>query len=416
MANRNTGPTSLTRRGFVALAAANGLGAVVGPRARAGGQTAPERKASRVEGIEGKGPVVGAYYYPWYRASRRTGGQEGTAIGWMRKALRGRLEPPHMPRIGIYSSHHAETIAEHIAQSKRGGIDFWAVSWWGPSQQTDSIIKNHLLEHPDAGQLKYALLYESTGRLGSLQRPTYTRLLDDFQYMSQTYFDNPHYLRIDGRPVVFIYLTRVYFRDRGLDALRNLRKRFPQVYLVGDDVFGSGYRQQDAQRWDAVTAYDVYGQSLKTDGATHAALDRLSTTYANAKTIANGVGTGFIPAVSPGFNDRAVRNGHPGRARYFKDVPGSREGDIFRAMLRQIALPNIDSRAGNVMMVTSFNEWYEDTQIEATTGTAPPTTKDDSESGVFFTEGDLYADYGHLYLDILREETKRPSAVPSNGT
>ena len=55
-------------------------------------------------------------------------------------------------------------------------------------------------------------------------------------------------------------------------------------------------------------------------------------------------------------------------------------------------------------MVTSFNEWYEDTQIEATLGTAQPTTRDDSASGVFYTAGDSYADYGYLYLDILREE------------
>ena len=55
------------------------------------------------------------------------------------------------------------------------------------------------------------------------------------------------------------------------------------------------------------------------------------------------------------------------------------------------------------MMITSFNEWYEDTQIEATSGTAHASDTDDSETGAYFTGNERYVDYGPLYLDILRE-------------
>ena len=41
------------------------------------------------------------------------------------------------------------------------------------------------------------------------------------------------------------------------------------------------------------------------------------------------MGTGFIPAIAPGYNDRAVRKGNPGRSRYFDDVKESKEGDLF---------------------------------------------------------------------------------------
>jgi hypothetical protein len=74
-------------------------------------------------------------------------------------------------------------------------------------------------------------------------------------------------------------------------------------------------------------------------------------------------------------------------------------------MIRQAALPNLDPRCGRMMMVTSFNEWYEDTQIEATAGDQPPTSDDDSPSKRRHTGGDRYEDYGPLYLDILRELT-----------
>jgi hypothetical protein len=50
-------------------------------------------------------------------------------------------------------------------------------------------------------------------------------------------------------------------------------------------------------------------------------------------------GAAFIPTVAPGYNDTAVRSGHPGRARYFSDIADSQEGDIFRAMIADGAEP-----------------------------------------------------------------------------
>lgn len=342
-------------------------------------------------------PMVGVYYYPWYRAQGRRG-----ASNW-RQAMRQRLVPAQAPKLGRYDSTDPNVVGEHIAQSVRGGISFWASSWWRPGDYTDTTLRDVILEHPDAGKLKYAILYESTGRLGTFARPDYNRWIDDLTYLQKTYFDHPHYLRIDGRPVIFVYLTREYFRNKGDEALREMREKFPNLYLVGDDVFGAGYKADWAKKFDAVTAYDVYGQSVGRLGGTRAALAMLAKNYADAKAAANSVGVAFMPAIAPGYNDTAVREGHPGRARYFSDVEDSKEGDIFRAMIADVALPNLDPKCGRILMVTSFNEWYEDTQIEATAGTQPPTTKDDSDSGAALTGGQQYVDYGALYLDILRE-------------
>jgi hypothetical protein len=320
--------------------------------------------------------------------------------------MRQRLVPPQEPKVGLYSSRDPNVVAEHIAQSIRGGISFWAVSWWGPGHQTDQTLRDVVLKHPDAGKLKYAILYESTGRLGTFARPDYSRWIPDLAYIQETYFDDPRYLRIDGRPAVFVYLTREYFRNKGHEALQAMRKKFPRLYLVGDDVFGSGYRSEWARNFDAVTVYDVYGQSVGRLGGTRKAIDFLAANYAHAKAAANGVGTAFIPTIAPGYNDTAVRKGHPGRARYFSDVEESEEGDIFRAMIRDVALPHLDSSCGGIMMVTSFNEWYEDTQIEATSATAKPSSADDSPGGTYYTGGQRYVDYGYLYLDILRDAMK----------
>jgi hypothetical protein len=343
-------------------------------------------------------PVVGAYYYPWYGVNGRP-----LSHDWQ-NLMRQKLNPPQKPLAGLYRSDDPEVIAEHLAQSRRAGLDFWAVSWWGPNSGTDRTIRNAILEHPDAGRLRYAVLYESTGRLGGFDRPSYDHLLGDLAYLEKHFFKHPHYLRINGRPVLFIYLTREYFRERGLEELAEVRKQFRDLYIVGDDVFGSGYRAQWAKSFDAVTSYDVYGQSTGPHKATTRAVDTLASNYVHARKAANSVGVAFAPAIAPGYNDTAVRAGHPGTPRYFVDNPHSEEGDLFRQMIRRAALPNLDDRCGRLLMVTSFNEWYEDTQVEATAGEAHSTAVNDSDSKSRFTGGDRYADYGRLYLDILRDE------------
>lgn len=351
-------------------------------------------------------PRVGAYYYPWYHSGKTKDGLQK----W-RRAMRLHLKHPQKPKAGLYDSRDPAVIGEHISQSLRAGIDFWAVSWWGPRMHR--MFEQKIWGHPDSAKLKYAMLYESMGRFGSFLNPDYGSWISDLAHLRENYFSDPRYLKIDGRPVLFVYLSREYFRKKGQRQLEKMRELFPEIYLVGDEVFfgveadGTSsveYLPKWAEKFDAVTAYDVYGQSLRPFGGTRKAIDFLAKNYAEAKRAGNSVGTAFIPCIAPGYNDRAVRNGHPGRARYFTDDEDSEEGDIFRAMIREAAIPNLDPSCGNIVMVTSFNEWMEDTQIEATAGTQPPSRKDQSRSGTFYTGGQIYNDYGYLYLDILREK------------
>jgi hypothetical protein len=342
------------------------------------------------------GIFVGVYYYPWY----------GPTAHRISQSLRGHLVPEQTAELGEYDNASQEVIVKHIDYSHRANIHFWACSWWGPGTYVDNVLRYHILPHRYAGELRYAILYESTGRLGSFSNPDYSKLLPDFQYFADNYFSNPNYLKIDGRPVVFIYLTRVYFRKTpGYTALAALRAAFPNIYIIADDIFGRNYSSANASKWDAVTAYDVYGQTLQSYGSTGAALNRLESILSEAKTAANSVGVGLIPFAAPGFNDKGVRDGYDGAPRYFEDDSSSSEGDLFRAMLRNVVVPKVDPLAENILMVTSFNEWHEDTQIEPTMGTAGITNVDDSASGSDYTQGDYYTDYGYLYLDILSQET-----------
>ena len=57
-------------------------------------------------------------------------------------------------------------------------------------------------------------------------------------------------------------------------------------------------------------------------------------------------------------------------------------------------------------VVANSKAWYLPSAVSIPTESGPTTTKDDSDTGSFYTEGDRYVDYGTLYLDILLEEKK----------
>ncbi len=91
------------------------------------------------------------------------------------------------------------------------------------------------------------------------------------------------------------------------------------------------------------------------------------------------------------------------------DDESSTEGLLFKRMLNEVVVPRTDPKADNILMINSFNEWHEDTQIEPT-NLAPRTNSDDS-GNQRYTQGYFYQGYGDLYLNILREAT----AVPEPG-
>jgi hypothetical protein len=66
------------------------------------------------------------------------------------------------------------------------------------------------------------------------------------------------------------------------------------------------------KNFDAVTAYDVYGQSIG-KSAPRGRQWTLSGELSAGQETSNSVGVGFMPTVAPGYNDTAVRKGHPGR-------------------------------------------------------------------------------------------------------
>ncbi len=305
---------------------------------------------------------TGAYYYPWYHSDGRhwDEGYEGETKG---------LEPA----LGQYSSRSESTIRQHIKWSQSLGIDHWICSWWGPQSWEDVTLHNHVipqLEGNEAGSgtesaaaPKFCIFYESGGLLGldpvngiDFDSPgVTTKFPDHFRYLARTYFAHPQYLKIDGKPVVYLYLSRTFSGDYSLAITRARTAAEAHgfgLFLIGDEVYWGGPDEERIQQFDAITSYNMHGpeefSGLK-DWSIF--VERCEGVYQRYRDIASGLSVGFIPGVMPGFDSREASGKH-------YPIPRS----IYPSF-SQMAIRQIDPEL-NVIAITSFNEWHEGTQLE----------------------------------------------------
>ena len=184
------------------------------------------------------------------------------------------------------------------------------------------------------------------------------------------------------------------------------------VYIVGDEVWGSpniAYKTPRVNQMDAVTNYDIYGNLGRARYVTDSILNTWQANNNSWKNFVNSLGKQFIPAVSPGFSNRGIGVDMPACSRKLNNE-SSPFGSLFSAMLDRAKL-STDTK--DMIIVTSWNEWHEDSEIEPTIS-APPTNNDDSGTQNY-TQGLYYEGYGMRYLDILRNKTTQLSLCDYNN-
>jgi len=309
------------------------------------------------------------------------------------------LNPRITPQLGWYNQNDPNVISRHYKWARYAGIDFFVTSYWGRGKTGDSIIQNYMFDNPDRGSIKLAVFIETKTAALSLSKIT-----DETNYLCDNYFNRTGYFRFDNKPVIFIYVTRAMSDPNFTTYITNIRtaarnKGVGEVYIVGDEVWGSpntAYETSRVSQMDAVTNYDVFGNIGRPRFATDSILNTWQSKNTSWKNFVNGLGKKFIPAVTPGFNNRSLSP----MSRKFNDE-SNEFGTLFSTMLDR-AKTSADSN--DMIMITSWNEWHEDTEIEPTIS-APPTNIDDSNTTQNYTQDLYYNGYGMLYLNILRDKT-----------
>jgi glycoprotein endo-alpha-1,2-mannosidase len=369
--------------------------------------------------------LVGAHYYLWFPDNFAGG-----------KYLRARLLPNQLPVLGEYTSASATIAEQHIAWAASAGIDFFTLDWWPGVALRNTRIDQSILAARNLDSIRFCIFYE-LGGLGYdpgtartfFDGETVERFLADQEEIAVRYFPHPRYLRLGVRPVIVYYITRSAI-GRFEEAMARYRARMAQLgfdpYVIGDELFwkvakddGTGFTAEPQRTrislLDALTSYNLY-DNLETShsgyGATSQILPDARALYALYRAAAGG--KPVIPLAFPGYNDRGVRPEADHYAIPREWSPGAGEGTFLTEWMKRFTLPELDPSLP-MMLVTSWNEWGEDTAIEPL-ALAPPTDEDVSGSGDLYTQGFRYSGYGMSYLNVvrgIREEAVRSLSRPA---
>jgi hypothetical protein len=175
------------------------------------------------------------------------------------------------------------------------------------------------------------------------------------------------------------------------------------------------------EQLDAVTGYTMYygdpspqtgpaADEAGYPGTTNIAADQRFLLAAYRYATGNRVPV--LPDVQPGFNDRGFRlpANHPAEPRQW--LPGEGPSSTLDHMFRCVAIPELDA-ALPIVMVTSWDDWNEDTGVEPIPGT--PTTHDDSPTGNAYTQGYPYGGEGTSAEQTLASDVRLLDQAYAHG-
>jgi glycoprotein endo-alpha-1,2-mannosidase len=269
--------------------------------------------------------LVLAAYYPWWQ---RTG-----------NPTQKMAEQPLQPR----SAWDLEDVRSHAAQARANGIDGFAVSWAG---QTDNGRQLDLMLQAMTEQGGVAVPYLETpqarGLLGQVSTATVARWLDEALARSAS----PAFLRTaDGVPVVMVFSMELLSADTWRAIAADSARRGRPVHLVGD--------ADPATHGGALAGWHRYGASgteSQLTGLWQTMTQRLRGPHLldPAAPITISMAT-----VSPGYDDTKLRGTR--NAITYRGANGERYEETWDAAV---------AADPDWVLITSWNEWYEGTSVE----------------------------------------------------
>jgi hypothetical protein len=255
-------------------------------------------------------PVL-AYYYVW----------------WDPSVFARTLFQPAQP----YNSDDPATIQRHLQQAQSAGIDGFVVSWYGNGDRTDANLAR-LLDLAAPSGFSATVDFETDHFWGV------DDVLAQLQALYAGRLNHPAMLRYQGRPVIFFWRAGAYPNDTWSAIRAQVDPNHTAVWIADGDNFAI----LGGDAWDGISPYAIAwsgnpGAQLASWGARARATapDKL-----------------WVPPVSPGCNDSAARAPTCVRDRG--------DGSYFQATWDGA----VASNPGWGVVVSTFNEWLEATQIE----------------------------------------------------
>ena len=325
---------------------------------------------------ETRPPLLLANYYCWYHDGQHP---KLPFLHWtypssetneLAKQAQKPGEPPpnsmFRPLAGLYDSADPVVAEWHVQLAKAAGIDAFLVDWWDTHDALDQNVDRGIVAAADKLGFKFALLDE---------RAQFHQKFEDYKVMLaralKRYKDHPAYLRIDGRPVVYLYQVAT---QPGLTAAefpqlkKHVESEVGPVYWIVDkiahDAKAATAGDKDREKcipedWLATPGVDSFAFYSTFSNFRAHEYDAIAGKYRYLTKLAHDAGKKMLLPVHPGHDNSRFRDD--------PYVMPRRDGQTLRDFLRAATDAGAD-----YIMVTSWNEWPESTVIEPSSTWSDP--------------------------------------------
>lgn len=262
-----------------------------------------------------------------------------------------------VPAAGPYNSADPLVIRRQVAEAQQACLDGFAAHWYGPTDPTTTNNFDALLAASAGTTLRHSVVIQTN----ILPNATEQMIVDAINYVTSHWAQDPHYLRLGGRPVLtFTDMPRPWndpfaalaawerirdATDPGHNMIWMAEGLYPNYNPVFDGLFVYRIDHRDYQegwlqqpRW-AKGLHDLEAQlqgSLPLGGL-----------Y-------------FADSIAPGFDNTRLANSP---VNFSSPAPvfsrDRQNGGYYADTFAAAALTS-----GDFMYVKSFNEWIEGTEIE----------------------------------------------------
>ena len=162
-------------------------------------------------------------------------------------------ESTHFPALGAYDSHDPKVVETHFRQAKDAGLTGFIVSWWAKDDFHDEGMPL-MLSTAEKHGLKISVYYET---VPPRSNPTVEGAVADLTYIVDKYGKHPAWLKVGGKPVVFIYGRAV--GQLKLDGWEKVIDQFKAKNPGGAVFVGDQISPEAARIFDGIHTYNPTG-------------------------------------------------------------------------------------------------------------------------------------------------------------
>jgi glycosyl hydrolase family 99 len=275
--------------------------------------------------------LVLAHYYPWYLPDT-----------WRDPQL---SDQPLRP----YSTEAQSDINSEAVMARAAGIDAWVVSWQGFESGFNDRRMRVALDAAQAAGMRacaYTETYVANPTLDAARPIDPRSLFNWLADLVDLYGSHPAYLRVGGRPVIFTYAATLLPAADWVEVMARLRSSGRNPLIIGDfsrstllEAFDGEYQYSNVFSSAGVLTDFVRGESLRVR-----TFDLLRP--GDRRRV-------WVASVTPGFDDS-----------HLVDRKTPRIVERRNAAVYDEQWSNAIETGADWIVVTSWNEWWENTEVE----------------------------------------------------